>query len=85
MPWTPTAPGCWAREDGYRIAVYRQAQGFMYCAYAPPLAERDFDAALRTQYAKGEPVPQRRLHLECYEDAAAARAACDEHDRRVVA
>jgi len=79
LDWQPLSNGVWECQD-YRIAAEKTSNGgWSYCAFAPPLSEIEFEARLKTHYALGEYVPQRRAPLGCFPDAQAARQACADH------
>lgn len=70
----------WAEsEHGYRVAISRHGDGFLYQSYGPP----DPDARRRRQerYALGEHVPREREYLGLATSADEAKAICDAHWR----
>lgn len=78
MDWQPIASGAWEAQ-GYRIAAFRINEGWIYGLFAPPLADKEFDKQLKTHYARGEFVPQRRALLGHYSRPEVAREAAEEH------
>ncbi len=78
MDWQPIASGVWEAER-YRIAAFRLNGGFIYGLFAPPLSDKEFDNQLKTRYALGELVPQRRALLGHYTRPEAAREAAEQH------
>jgi len=79
MNWTRIHSYCWQRDDGYRVAVFRAAGGFRYGAFAPAIDYEVFKERMKAYYALGEPVPQQREPLGCFDDAESARQACARH------
>lgn len=78
MDWKPIASGVWEAQ-GYRIAAFHLNEGWIYGLFAPPLPDKEFDNQLKTRYALGESVPQRRALLGQYVQPAAAREAAEQH------
>lgn len=83
--WIQLSGRCWSNPAGYRIAAGPVRGTLRYCAYAPPQPFDAYQARLKERYALGEPVPQQRALIDCYNSAEAARAACAEHATREAA
>lgn len=78
MEWIRLDNYCQAAE-GYRVAAARVGGQWRFSAFAPLQDEDKYQMRLKVQYARGEIVPQRREALGCFEQAEAARAACEAH------
>lgn len=79
MNWTRRGDWFWESDEGYRVAAARIADRLRYGAFAPPLDDEFFKDKMKTRYAIGEPPPQQREALGCFDDPSAAREACDLH------
>lgn len=78
MNWQRIASGVWEAQ-GYRIAEFHLNEGWIYGLFAPPLPDKEFNKQLKTYYALGELVPQRRALLGQYSRPEVARAAAAQH------
>ncbi len=78
LDWQPIASGAWEAE-GYRIAAFHLEGGYLYGLFAPPLPEKVFESQLKTHYALGEYVPQRRALLGHFSRPELAREAAERH------
>jgi len=83
--WLQISGRCWTSTEGYRIAAGPVRGVMRYCAYAPPLPMKEYNARLKVRYALGERVPQVRELINCFDSSEAARAACTEHAKRSAA
>ena len=78
LDWQLIASGAWEAE-GYRIAAFHLEGGYLYGLFAPPLPEKAFENQLKTHYAPGEYVPQRRARLGNFSRPESAREAAERH------
>jgi hypothetical protein len=79
MNWTRRDNWFWESDEGYRIAAARVNDCLRYSAFAPAMDYEIFKDRMKLRYRRGEPVPQQREPLGCFDDPNAARAACVVH------
>ena len=79
MNWTRIHSYCWQSDEGYRVAAARVGKEIRYSAFAPAIDYEVFKERMKAYYALGEPVPQQREPLGCFDDAESARQACARH------
>lgn len=81
MNWTRHSDFFWENHAGYRIAAAHVRGAIRYGVFAPPIDSDIFKNQTKTHYAIGEPVPQEREALGCFDDPDAARDACERHSQ----
>lgn len=68
----------WAESDqGYRVAISRHGDGYLYQAYGPP--DPDARNRRRERYAVGEHIPREREYLGRAASPDAAKEICEAH------
>lgn len=82
MNWTQTGRGVWKSEEGYIIRAHPSAlspEGWTYCAWAPPLSDREYQDKLKERYGPLELLPMRIPLIGYFTKPEDARAACVRH------
>lgn len=68
----------WAESDqGYRVAISRHGEGYLYLVYGPP--DPDARKARRERYGIGEHIPRERECLGLARTSDEAKAVCEAH------